>query len=370
MKSRGVWSWLLLNPRLALFLARRVDDATGAIQLLPDIAAFDQRANAGRQRRYFIRIQGADETGGDEHHQLGLLRAIGLALEQRSEDRELAQNRYRCRISLPDVVEQAGNRERLTIAQLDVGLGATRRQCRNSEALERHAIREVEGADLGTHFQANEVAGNRRFEVQSNAELFEHDGDGIGAACLYDRYWKLAARQEACFLAVIGNEVRLGEALETAFLLQRADDTANAPFLVKEHQIEEIAEDQAPGLLVVEVRRGKLLRGGATRIPGAVQEQREAELGQGLAIDLGEAHLQHHLLALGAAGHLQHVDDLALRRRRGRDLCSPQHHAGARHVPGEHDRFLADAHRDVFTGEQRLQLLLETGDRRFDHDVV
>ena len=35
------------------------------------------------------------------------------------------------------------------------------------------------------------------------------------------------------------------------------------------------------------------------------------ELGERAPIDLGEPHLQHHLLALAAAGDLQHVDDLA-----------------------------------------------------------
>ena len=38
-------------------------------------------------------------------------------------------------VVLRDVVEQAGNRERLAVAQLDVGFGAPRRQRRNAEAL-------------------------------------------------------------------------------------------------------------------------------------------------------------------------------------------------------------------------------------------
>ena len=48
---------------------------------------------------------------------------------------QLAQDRNRRRVVLADVVEQAGNRERLAVAQLDVGLGAPRRQRRDAEAL-------------------------------------------------------------------------------------------------------------------------------------------------------------------------------------------------------------------------------------------
>ena len=86
------------------------------------------------QRRHFVRIERPDEPRRDQHHQLGLLGAIGLALEQRADDRQLAENRNRRRVVLRDVVEQAGNRERLAVAQLDVGFGAARRQRGNAEA--------------------------------------------------------------------------------------------------------------------------------------------------------------------------------------------------------------------------------------------
>src|SRR6186713_1438099 len=64
-KRRRVWS-LLFPPRgcRVLALARRIHDAAGAVQLLTDVAFLDERPNAGRQRRHFIWIQGADETWG------------------------------------------------------------------------------------------------------------------------------------------------------------------------------------------------------------------------------------------------------------------------------------------------------------------
>jgi hypothetical protein len=49
--------------------------------------------------------------------------------------------------------------------------------------------------------------------------------------------------------------------------------------------------------------------GRATREVRPRREERHAQLGQRPAVHLGEAHLQHHLLALHAAGQLKHVDD-------------------------------------------------------------
>src|SRR5689334_8779759 len=134
-----------------LSLVRRIDHAARAIELLTDIALFVERTNAGRQWWNFVRIQRTDETGSDEDHQLGLLRTFGLALKQVADNRKLAQDRNCRRVVLPSVVEQAGDRERLTVSQLDVGFGSTRRERRNAEALEGNAIRKVERADLGTY---------------------------------------------------------------------------------------------------------------------------------------------------------------------------------------------------------------------------
>ncbi len=62
-----------------------------------------------------------------------------------------------------------------------------------------------------------EVARDRRLEREAHAELLEDDGDGVGNA-LDDRHRELAARQEAGLLAVVGDEIGLGQALEIALL--------------------------------------------------------------------------------------------------------------------------------------------------------
>ena len=99
-------------------------------------------------------------------------------------------------------------------------------QRRNPEALERDAVGEVERADFGPDLEADHVAGDGRREVQPDAELLEHDGDRARDA-LDDRHRELAAGEEAGFLAVVGDQVRLGQALEVpvcwSALMTRAD---------------------------------------------------------------------------------------------------------------------------------------------------
>ena len=72
------------------------------------------------------------------------------------------------------------------------------------------------------------------------AALALHDGIGI-----------LAAGQEAGFLAVLGNQVRLGEALEEALGLQRLDDAAQVVLAVEEEQVQEVAEAPSRPVLVL-----------------------------------------------------------------------------------------------------------------------
>src|SRR5258708_32709847 len=71
-------------------------------------------------------------------------------------------------------------------------------------------------------------------EVQPYAKLPELDGDcsGVGAA-LQDRNRKLAAYQEAGFLAIGGNQVRLGQDLQKVAVLQRADQSAQVQVVAK-----------------------------------------------------------------------------------------------------------------------------------------
>ena len=74
-----------------------------------------------------------------------------------------------------------------------------------------------------------------------------HDGIGI-----------LTAGEEARFLAVLRDQVRLGQALKQALAFERLDDGAELFFGVEEEQVQEVAEDQT--LVLIEVRRRILLR--------------------------------------------------------------------------------------------------------------
>ena len=68
----------------------------------------------------------------------------------------------------------------------------------------------------------------------------------VGArAGLHDRIGILAAGEEAGFLAVGRDQVRLGQALEEALVLQRLDRAAEAFLGVEDEQVEEVAEDQS-----------------------------------------------------------------------------------------------------------------------------
>ena len=99
------------------------------------VGAGRKRLRPRRQRRHFVGIERPHQARRDQHHQLGPLGALRLALEQDADDRQLAQDRDGRLVLLRHVVQQAGDGERLAVAQLDVGLGAPRQERRNAEAL-------------------------------------------------------------------------------------------------------------------------------------------------------------------------------------------------------------------------------------------
>ena len=67
----------------------------------------------------------------------------------------------------------------------------------------------------GLTLQPDHVAGDRRRERQPDAELLALHRHGAGGA-LDDGNRELAAGEEARLLAVVGDQVRLGQALEVA----------------------------------------------------------------------------------------------------------------------------------------------------------
>ena len=129
----------------------------------------------------------------------------------------------------------------------------------NAEAVEHDGVGEVERADLRPHLEVHAVAVDDRREVQADAEFLVLDGDRhVAAAALRDRHRELAAGEEAGFLAALGDEVRLGEALEQALRLQRLDHGAEVVLLVEEEQVQEVAERELAGRCVTSLPKSLL----------------------------------------------------------------------------------------------------------------
>src|SRR5687767_2351016 len=271
-----------LTGRGAAGHRRRVDRAAATLQVRPDVVRIRQeRARQRRHRRNFVWIERAHEPRGDQNEQLGPFLPLGLALEQIADDRNLAEQRHRCHVGLRLVVDEAGDGERLTVAQLDLIRLHVRPEVssldfnngivlegfripalttrRDAESLEHDAVVEVERADFRTDMQPDEVAGNRRFEIQPDAKLLEQDRNRPGRA-LHDRYGEFTTSQEARLLAVVGDQIRLGQALEVSVGLQRLDQRAGVVLGIEQKQVQEVGEHET-ALVLVEVRRGELLRG-------------------------------------------------------------------------------------------------------------
>src|SRR5262249_43546511 len=156
-----------------------------------------------------------------------LFRPFVLAFEKRTDDGQFAHDRNRICVVFGYVVQQSGNRERLTVAQLDAGLSAPCGQRRNSETGERDAIRKVECAHLRPNLELDGIARNGWEEIEPDTEFSEHDRDRTGGA-LHDGDGEFASGEEACLLPVIGNQVGFGETLKRTRGLKRPEKTGDA----------------------------------------------------------------------------------------------------------------------------------------------
>ena len=82
-------------------------------------------------------------------------------------------------------------------------------------------------------------------KLETDAELLEHDRHAdVRTRALCDRNREFATGQEACFLAALRDEIRLGQTLEQAARLQRADQQAEVVLLAEHEQVEEVAETE------------------------------------------------------------------------------------------------------------------------------
>ena len=120
-------------------------------------------------------------------------------------------------VVLRDVVEQAGDRERLPVAQLDVGFRAPRRERRECGSpgsvmpLAKSSV--LTSGRTFRRIMSPAIVGVKFSRMPNSLNMTV---TRCRVAALHDRNRELAAGEEAGFLAVVGDEVRLGEALEAA----------------------------------------------------------------------------------------------------------------------------------------------------------
>src|SRR5262245_6784943 len=90
-------------------------------------------------------------------------------LENRLIDGDSAEIRDVGLVFVPDVVEEASDRERLAVSQLNLRLSVPSGQRRYANPTRRDAIGEVQRADLRTNVESNDVSRDRRLELQPHA---------------------------------------------------------------------------------------------------------------------------------------------------------------------------------------------------------
>ena len=240
---------------------------------------------------------------------------VGAAAEQVAEDRDVADAGNLRHRRGHGVVHQAGDGERLAVLQLDFGLGAARRERRHAEAGAATALAKSSELTSGLTLRLiRSPPSTVGVKVRRTPNSLNTIVTELLLPPCDDRIRILAAGEEAGFLAVGGDQVRLGQALEQPLRLERLHHRADVVLGVEQEHVQEVAERQAAALPRIEVGRGELLRRGAAEpvVLVAVGDERGAELLQRVAAHLGEADAQHHLVRGDALLLLQQVDDVLL----------------------------------------------------------
>src|SRR4030095_5765911 len=128
------------------------------------------------------------------------------------------------------------------------------------ETREGDAVGEIQRADLGTDLQTDDVARDNRPEVEAYSELLVLHADCTDGAALHDRDRNFAAGEEACFLTVVGDQIRFGETLQQPFGLKRTHERADVVLRVEGEDVEQVAQRDIIGRNGVERRRGRIGR--------------------------------------------------------------------------------------------------------------
>jgi len=118
---------------------------------------------------------------GAEHHEFGIALLEALTLEKSAQDRNVAQARNLVPNVGDTIIDQTGDHEALSIAQLELSLGLARAQSWDSEARNSQRVGKIESADLGRDVQMDvAVRLNHGGEFKANAKFTKLNLGGNG----------------------------------------------------------------------------------------------------------------------------------------------------------------------------------------------
>src|SRR5688572_20121666 len=297
----------------------------------------------------------------DKEHQFGLFLLKGLRLEESADNGNRADDGNARQGLRFGVVEQARECERLTIAQFNTGLGATSAERWNYETVETNAIAEVDRGDFRLEFETDVVfVDDGRFEVETDAILFPHDGHAVTAiAHLEHRYGELTTGEEARLLTVHRDQVWLGQLAEGAFLTQHSQHRAGIDLTIENEKVQRRLNDRVQD---GSARAGRAVAQNAwttttvpitTRSSRRAGQERRSVVAQLVAVNFRDADLKLNLHRI-ANRRGQHVDDFEIRRfDHALHLRSGD---GIRDATGDHDRTIGLTQADVVFRKQRANL--------------
>src|SRR5512139_2420788 len=180
----------------------------------------------GGEHRDLVPVQRTHDLRRDHHHQLGLVVLIPHVPEQRSQDRDVPQKRDLVDLLRDLVVDEPGQHEGLAVRQLQPGFRPSGFQRWDPESLECDRVGIVELAHFLGDSQVD-LPGRRdlRLETETDAVILVHDGIGGGSpGGGVDDDGKLPPYHELPLRTVGDHQVRLGEDLESALVLEDTDE--------------------------------------------------------------------------------------------------------------------------------------------------
>ena len=318
------------------------------VEMISDVSIpVPRRRLSGGQRRN--RVGRVQDVRCYQDQQLGPLLPLAPALEERPQDRDVAEDGDLVDRLFDAAVEQAADGQRLAVGQLDLRVHPPSPEARNQESGNGQAVGEVQRRHLWRHAQPDVAGiGDGRNEVQPNPELLPHDRDRVAVAALDSRKRELTAGQKRRFLAFARDEVRFRQASEVSGALEQPNDRVEPRIVSCDHQVHEAPGERLDHVLVIPLE--PFIQ--PHRVGDA--DQLAADLFYDRARDLGELHMQEDLLG---RRRLDVVDDL--RAGRVRQFQRSSHHGRIAHRSREDNRRPRRRDDQVDVGEQVPQLPLQ-----------